>query len=129
MRSGSHVQLAALRNRDLSYRQPRHLVIMDQWNGQQRAFAIKNVLVLLGFQKFPFFCVTLYLKKVHKILFVSQKLQKKKKIGQAQILRLCEADKFNKTRSTTTHSKFFKQTRHTLITPRNVHGAESFLRS
>jgi len=25
----------------LSYRQPRHLVIMDQWNGQQRAFTIK----------------------------------------------------------------------------------------
>ena len=25
----------------LSYRQPRDLVIMDQWNGQQRAFAIK----------------------------------------------------------------------------------------
>jgi hypothetical protein len=25
----------------LSYRQSRHLVIMDQWNGQQRAFAIK----------------------------------------------------------------------------------------
>ena len=25
----------------LSYRQPRHLVITDQWNGQQRAFAIK----------------------------------------------------------------------------------------
>jgi hypothetical protein len=31
MRSGSHAQLAA----------PRHLVIMDQWNGQQHAFAIK----------------------------------------------------------------------------------------
>jgi hypothetical protein len=25
----------------LSYRQPRHLVTMDQWNGQQRAVAIK----------------------------------------------------------------------------------------
>jgi len=25
----------------LSYRQPRHLIIMDQWNGKQRAFAIK----------------------------------------------------------------------------------------
>ena len=24
------------------YRQPRHLVIMDQWNGQQLAFAIKT---------------------------------------------------------------------------------------
>jgi hypothetical protein len=41
MRSGSHVQLAALRNRTLSYRQPRHLVIMDQWNGEQRAVATK----------------------------------------------------------------------------------------
>ena len=25
----------------LSYRQPRHLVIVDQWNSQQRAFNIK----------------------------------------------------------------------------------------
>ena len=25
----------------LRYRQPRLLIIMDQWNGQQRAFAIK----------------------------------------------------------------------------------------
>ena len=42
----------------LSYRQPRHLVKMGKWNGQQRAFAIKVFLVFLGFQKFPFFCVT-----------------------------------------------------------------------
>ena len=27
--------------RTLRYRQPRHSVIMDQWNGQQCAFAIK----------------------------------------------------------------------------------------
>jgi hypothetical protein len=47
----------------LSYRQPRHLVTMDQWSGQQRAVAI----ILLdffnfcwAFQKFPCFCVTLY---------------------------------------------------------------------
>jgi hypothetical protein len=54
----------------LNYRQPRHSVIMDQWNGQRRAFAIKifykNNDSLEGaqkeFQKFPFFCVTLYLK-------------------------------------------------------------------
>jgi hypothetical protein len=49
----------------LSYRQPRHLVIMNQWNGQQRAV---NKICLLDFfnfcwvfQKFPFFCVTLYI--------------------------------------------------------------------
>jgi hypothetical protein len=41
----------------LSYRQPRHLVTMDQWNGQQRAVAIKcfNMFgflqCLLGFLK------------------------------------------------------------------------------
>jgi hypothetical protein len=47
----------------LSYRQPRHSVIMDQWNGQQRAFTIKmfykNNDSLEGaqkeFKKFPFF--------------------------------------------------------------------------
>ena len=43
----------------LSYRQPRHLVIMDQWNGQQRAFAIKMFYInndsLEGVQEFPFF--------------------------------------------------------------------------
>jgi hypothetical protein len=50
----------------LSYRQPRHLVIMDQWNGQQRAVAIKMfhmfefLQFLLGVQKFSLFCVTLY---------------------------------------------------------------------
>jgi asparagine synthetase A len=66
MHSGSHVQLEALRNRDLEL-QPRHSLIMDQWNGQQRAFAIKmfykNNDSLEGaqkeFKKFPFFCVTL----------------------------------------------------------------------
>ena len=36
-----HVQLAALWNRTLSYRKPCHPVIMEQWNGKQRAFAIK----------------------------------------------------------------------------------------
>jgi hypothetical protein len=52
----------------LSYRQPRHLVVMDQWNGQQRAVAIKMFYMfgflqfLLGFSKVPiFFCVTLYI--------------------------------------------------------------------
>jgi hypothetical protein len=37
IRSDSNVQLAALRNRDLELQTTRHLVIMDQWNGQQRA--------------------------------------------------------------------------------------------
>jgi hypothetical protein len=50
MPSGNHVQLAALRNRDLEL-QPRHLVIMDQWNGQQRAFTIK-MFYMLGFLQF-----------------------------------------------------------------------------
>jgi hypothetical protein len=50
----------------LSYRQPRHLVAMDQWNGQQRAVAIKisNMFgflqIFLGFSKVPVFCVALY---------------------------------------------------------------------
>jgi len=39
---------------------------MDQWNGQQRAFAIKmfykNNDSLEGFSKVPVFCVTLYNK-------------------------------------------------------------------
>ena len=53
----------------LSYRQPRHLVIMDQWNGQQRAFAIKMSInffcwissIYVGFFKLPFLCVSLYI--------------------------------------------------------------------
>jgi len=36
MRSGSHVQLAALRNRDLELQTTSPFSIMDQWNGQQR---------------------------------------------------------------------------------------------
>jgi hypothetical protein len=47
---------------------------MDQWNGQQRVFAIKMSIIfvggflqfLLGFSKVPVFCVTLY-KVVEKI--------------------------------------------------------------
>jgi hypothetical protein len=48
----------------LSYRQPRYLVIMDHWNGQQRAFATKMSIklfcwissIFVGFfQKLPFF--------------------------------------------------------------------------
>jgi hypothetical protein len=59
--------VAARRNRDLEL-QPRHLVTMDRWNGQQRAVAIKNGLLfrllqfLLGFFKSSrFFGVTLYI--------------------------------------------------------------------
>jgi hypothetical protein len=52
----------------LSYRQPRHSVIMDQWNGQQHAFTIKMFykhndsleVAQKEFQKFLFFCVILY---------------------------------------------------------------------
>jgi hypothetical protein len=54
MRSGSHVQLAALRNR-----QPRLLVIMDQWNGQQRAVTIKMFYMFGFLQCSCFFWVTL----------------------------------------------------------------------
>jgi hypothetical protein len=62
MRSGSNVQLAALQNRDLELHtvlystvqystvQPHHLVIMDQWNGQQRAVTIKMI-YMFGFFK------------------------------------------------------------------------------
>ena len=39
----------------LSYRQPRHLVIMDQWNGQQRAFAIKMFYNFVFFKSSRFF--------------------------------------------------------------------------
>jgi hypothetical protein len=44
----------------LSYRQPRHLIIMDQWNGQQRAVAIKMFCMFGFLQSSLFFCVTLY---------------------------------------------------------------------
>jgi hypothetical protein len=45
----------------LSYRQPLHLVIMGQWNGQQRAVSITMfstfgfLQFLLGFSQIPFF--------------------------------------------------------------------------
>jgi hypothetical protein len=63
MRSDSHVQLAALRNMDLSYRQPRHSVIMDQRNGKQRAFAIKMFYKNNDTSKVPdFLCNSVYHK-------------------------------------------------------------------
>jgi hypothetical protein len=39
----------------LSYRQPRHLVIMDQWNGQQCAVAIKMFYIFGFFKSSRFF--------------------------------------------------------------------------
>jgi hypothetical protein len=52
----------------LSYRQPRHLVIMDQWNSQQRAVAIHFFNFCWVFQKVPFCCVTLYILKLKSLL-------------------------------------------------------------
>jgi hypothetical protein len=42
----------------LCYRQPRHLVTMDHWNGQQGAVAVHFFNFCWVFQKFPFLCVT-----------------------------------------------------------------------
>ena len=60
MRSGSHVQLAALRNRDLELQTTSPFSNHRSVERSTACFRRKNVLVLLGFQKFPFFCVTLY---------------------------------------------------------------------
>ena len=60
MRSGSHVQLAALRNRDLELQTTSPFNNHGSMGRSTACFRHKNVLVLLGFQKFPFFCVTLY---------------------------------------------------------------------
>jgi hypothetical protein len=62
MRSGSHVQLATLRNKDLELQTTSPVSTTDQWNGQQRAVAIHFFNFCWGFQKFPFFCVTLYFR-------------------------------------------------------------------
>jgi hypothetical protein len=54
----------------LSYRQPRHLVIMDQWNSQQRDVTKKFFYVfgflqfLLGFSKVPIFFVSPSIRNV-----------------------------------------------------------------
>jgi hypothetical protein len=45
----------------LSFRQPRRLVTMDQWNGQQRAVAMKMFYMFGFLQSSRFFCVTLYM--------------------------------------------------------------------
>ena len=60
MRSGSHVQLAALRNRDLELQTTSPFSNHGSVEQLAACFRHKNVSVLLGFQNFPFFCVTLY---------------------------------------------------------------------
>ena len=60
MHSGSHVQLAALRNRDLELQTTSPFSNHGSVGRSTACFRHKNVLVLLGFQKFPFFCVILY---------------------------------------------------------------------
>jgi hypothetical protein len=61
MRSGSHVQLAALRNRDLELQTTSPFSNHGSWNSQQHAVTIK-MFYMFGFlqicwvfQKFPFF--------------------------------------------------------------------------
>ena len=66
MCSGSHVQLAALRNRDLELQTTSPFSNHGSVERSAACFRHKNVLVLLGFQKFPFFfCVTLYYQGNH----------------------------------------------------------------
>ena len=59
MRSGSHVQLAALRNSDLELQTTSPFSNHGSVEGSTACFRHKNVLVLLGFQKLPFFFVSL----------------------------------------------------------------------
>jgi len=59
MPSGSHVQLAALRNRDLELQTTSPFSNHESVERSIACFRHKNVLVLLGFQKFPFFFVSL----------------------------------------------------------------------
>jgi hypothetical protein len=47
----------------LSYRQPRHLVTMDQWNGQQRAVAIKIFYMFGFFKSYRFLGNPLYMQR------------------------------------------------------------------
>ena len=61
MRSGSHVQLAALRNRDLELQATSPFSNHGSVERSTACFRHKNVLQFCVFQKFPFFCVTLYL--------------------------------------------------------------------
>jgi hypothetical protein len=55
----------------LSHRQPRHLVIMDQWNGQQRAVAIKSFTCLDFFNFGGFFKSSRFLCRL--VLYSSQR--------------------------------------------------------
>jgi len=64
MRSGSHVQLAALRNRDLELQTTSPFSNHETVERSTACFRHKNVLKFYVFQKFPFFCVTLYIGKV-----------------------------------------------------------------
>ena len=62
MRSGSHVQLAALRNRDLELQTTSPF--SNHWSVERSTacFRHKNVLVLLGFSKVPvFLCHPVYI--------------------------------------------------------------------
>jgi hypothetical protein len=61
MPSGSHVQLAALRNRDLELQTTSPFSNHGSVERSTACFRRKNGLVLLGFQKFPLFCVILYI--------------------------------------------------------------------
>ena len=70
MRSCSHVQLAALRNRDLELQTTSPFSNHGSVERSTACFRHKNVLVLLGFQNFPFFCVTLYNKTDRKTLYM-----------------------------------------------------------
>ena len=76
MRSGSHVQLAALRNRDLELQTTSQFSNHGSVEGSTACFRHKNVLVLMGFQKFPFFCVILYLSDFNKTLIFSTHFRK-----------------------------------------------------
>ena len=60
MRSGSHVQLAALRNKDLELQTTSPFSNHGSLERSTACFRHKNVLQFCVFQKFPFFCVTLY---------------------------------------------------------------------
>ena len=69
MRSGSHVQLAALRNRDLELQTTSPFSNHGSVERSTACFRHKNVLqkkmILLGFSKVPgFFCVSLHNVKI-----------------------------------------------------------------
>jgi len=70
MRSGSHVQLAALRNRDLELQTTSPFSNHGSVERSTACFRHKNVLQFCWVTKFPvFFCVTLYLSTVRRFGF------------------------------------------------------------